>query len=136
MRRAWGGFIGTGGHGQGRGRTTDLIERWGERARGLGERRRADQGRTHVPVRSAQVLARAVTHPSLLSPWSVHKTSSPPYKLQILCGGHRILPTGFRDLEPGNPVCLSAQTRGKIQGFVVSWARVPMPSSGMRQRGE
>jgi hypothetical protein len=91
----------------------DLTERWGERARGLGERRRADQGRTRVLVRSAQVLARVVIHPSLLSPWSVHKTSSPPYKLPILCGGHRILSTGFRDLEPGNPVCLSAQTRGK-----------------------
>jgi hypothetical protein len=106
MRRAWGGFIGTGGHDRGRGRAADLTERWGER-------RRADQGRTRVPVRSAQVLARVVTHPSLLLPWSVHKTSSPPYKLPILCGGHRILPTGFRDLEPGNPVCLSAQTRGK-----------------------
>jgi hypothetical protein len=79
----------------------------------LGELGRADQGRTRVPVRSAQVLARVVTYLSLLWPWSVHKTSSPPYKLPILCGGHRILPTGFRDLEPGNPVCLSVQTRGK-----------------------
>jgi hypothetical protein len=43
----------------------------------------------------------------------MHKTSSPPYKLPILCGGHRILPTGCRDMEPGNPVCLTAQTRGK-----------------------
>jgi hypothetical protein len=91
----------------------DLTEHRGERARGLGERRRADQGRTRVPVRSAQVLACVVAHPSLLSPWSVHKTSSPPYKLPILCGGHRILPTGCRDLEPGNPVCLPAQTQGK-----------------------
>ena len=71
----------------------------GERARGLGERRRADQGRTRVRVHSARVLARVVIHPSLLSPWSVHKTSSPPYKLPILCGGHRIWPTGFKDLE-------------------------------------
>jgi hypothetical protein len=78
----------------------DLTERWGKRARGLGERRRADQGRTRVHVRSAKVLARVVIHPSLLSALSVHKTSSPPYKLLILCGGHRILPTGFRDLEP------------------------------------
>jgi hypothetical protein len=100
VRRAQGGFIGAGGHGRGRGRAADLTERWGERARGLGERRRADQGRTRVHVRSAQVLACVVIHPSLLSPWSVHKTSSPPYKLSILCGGHRILPTGFRDLEP------------------------------------
>ena len=113
MRRARGGFIGAGEHARGRGRAADLAECWGERACGLGERRRADQGRTHVPVRSAQVLARAVTHPSLLSPWSVHKTSSPPYKLPILCGGHRILPTGCRDMEPGNLVCLPAQTRGK-----------------------
>jgi hypothetical protein len=79
---------------------TDLTERWGERARGLGERRRANQGQTRVRVHSAQVLARVVIHPSLLLPWSVHKTSSPPYKLPILCGGHRILPTGFNDLEP------------------------------------
>jgi hypothetical protein len=27
------------------------------------------------------------------------QTSSPPYKLPILCGGHRIWPTGFKDLE-------------------------------------
>jgi hypothetical protein len=113
VRRARGGFIGAGGHGRGQGRVVDLTERWGERARGLGERRRADQGRTRVPTRSTQVLARVVAHPSLLSPWSVHKTSSPPYKLPILCGGHRILPTGCRDLEPGNPVCLPTQTQGK-----------------------
>jgi hypothetical protein len=113
VRRVRGGFIGAGGHDRGHGRATDLTERWGERARGLGKRRRGDQGRTRMPVRSAQVLTRVVTHPSLLSPWSVHRTSSPPYKLPILCGGHRILPTGCRDLEPRNPVCLSAQTRGK-----------------------
>jgi hypothetical protein len=71
----------------------------GASASGLGERRRADQGRTRVRVHSTRVLARLVIHPSLLSPWSVHKTSSPPYKLPILCGGHRILPTGFKDLE-------------------------------------
>jgi hypothetical protein len=100
VRRALEGFKGAGGHVRGRGRTTDLTERWGERARGLGERRRADQGRTRVRVHSAQVLARVVIHPSLLFPWSVHKTSSPPYKLPILCGGHRIFPTGFKDLEP------------------------------------
>jgi hypothetical protein len=99
-------------HGRGQGRATDLTERRGERARGLGERRRADQGQTRVPVCYAQVLARVVAHPSLLSPWSVHKTSSPPYKLPILWGGHRILPTGCRDMEHGNPVCLPAQTRG------------------------
>jgi hypothetical protein len=113
VRHTRGGFIGTGGHGRGQGCATDLTERRGERTSGLGERRRADQGRTRVPVHSAQVLAHVVAHPSLLSPWSVHKTSSPPYKLPILCGGHRILPTGCRDIEPGNPVCLPAQTRGK-----------------------
>ena len=113
VRCARGGFIGAGGHGRGRGRAADLTGRRGERARGLGELWRADQGRTRVPVRSAQALARVVAHPSLLSPWSVHKTSSPPYKLPFLCGGHRILPTGCRDMEPGNLVCLPAQTRGK-----------------------
>jgi hypothetical protein len=100
VRRARGGFIGAGEHGQGRGCAADLTERWGERAWVVGERQRAHQGRTRVHVRCVQVLACVVIHPSLLSPWSVHKTSSPPYKLPILCGGHRILPTGFRDLEP------------------------------------
>jgi hypothetical protein len=120
VRHARGGFIGAGEHDRGRGRAADLTERWGEHARGLGERRRADQDRTRVPIRSAQVLACVVIHPSLLSPWSVHKTSS-PYKLPILCGGHRILPTGFRDLEPGNLVCLSAQTRGKSRVLSCLW---------------
>jgi hypothetical protein len=77
----------------------DLTGRWGERACGLGERRRADQGRTRVRVHFARVLARVVIHPSLLFPWSVHKISSPLYKLVTLCGGHRIWPTGFKDLE-------------------------------------
>jgi hypothetical protein len=85
VRRARGGFIGAGGHDRGQGRAADLTGRQGERARGLGELWRADQGRTRVPMRSAQVLARVVAHPSLLSPWSVHKTSS-PYKLPILWG--------------------------------------------------
>jgi hypothetical protein len=67
VRRARGGFIGAGEHGRGQGRAADLTERRGECARGLGERRRADQGRTRVPVRSAQVLARVVAHPSLVS---------------------------------------------------------------------
>jgi hypothetical protein len=35
----------------------DLTVRGGEHARGLGERRRADQGRTRVCVSFAQVLA-------------------------------------------------------------------------------
>jgi hypothetical protein len=113
VRCARGGFIDAGGLGRGRGRVADLTGRRGERARGLGELWRADQGRTRVPVRSTQVLAHVVAHPSLLSPWSVHKTSSPPYKLPFLCGGHGILPTGCRDMEPGNPVCLPAQTRGE-----------------------
>jgi hypothetical protein len=39
-----GRFKGAGGHDRGRGHVADLTERWGERARGLGERRRADQG--------------------------------------------------------------------------------------------
>jgi hypothetical protein len=88
-----------GEHSRGRGRATDLTGRWGECARGLGERRRADQGRTCVHVHSARVLARVVIHLSLLLPWSMHKTSSPPSKLPILCGGHRIWPPGFNDLE-------------------------------------
>jgi hypothetical protein len=67
-----------GEHSRGRGHAADLTGRWGERAHGLGERRRADQGRTRVRVDSARVLARVVIHPSLLLPWSVHKTSSPP----------------------------------------------------------
>jgi hypothetical protein len=58
----------------------------GEGARGLGERRCADQGRTRVRVSSARVLASVVTHPSLLLRWSVHKTSSPLYKLRLCVG--------------------------------------------------
>jgi hypothetical protein len=85
----------------------------GASERGLGERRRANQGRTRVHVHSARVLARVVIHPSLLLPWSVHKTSSPPYKLPILCGGHRIWPTGFKDLELWSLVCLPARAQGK-----------------------
>jgi hypothetical protein len=82
-------------------------------ARGLGERRHADQGRTRVRVHSSRVLVRVVIHPSMLLPWSVHKTSSPPYKLLILCGGHRIWPTGFKDLELWRLVCLPAWDQGK-----------------------
>jgi hypothetical protein len=58
-----------------------------DHARGLDERRRADQGRTRVCIASARVLTRVVTCPCLLLPWSVHKTSSPSLKLPILCGG-------------------------------------------------
>jgi hypothetical protein len=61
--------------------------RGGEGTRGLGERWRADHGRKRVCVASTRVLARVVTHPSLLLSWSVHKTSSPSYKLPILWGG-------------------------------------------------
>jgi hypothetical protein len=106
-----GRLAGEGEHGVRWGAPAGTAE--GEGARGLGEHRRADQGRTRVHVHSAQVLASVVIHPCLLSPWSVHKTSSPSYKLPILCGGHMILPTGFKDLEPWNPVCLPARTRGK-----------------------
>jgi hypothetical protein len=94
------------------GRATNSTVHWGERACGLGERRGADQGRTRVCVSSARVLARVVTHPSLLLPWSVHKTSS-PYKLPIMCGGQRIWPTGSKDMELSSRVCLSTRARGK-----------------------
>jgi hypothetical protein len=86
VRRARGGFKGASEHGRGRGRAADLTGRWGERASGLGERQRADQGQTRVRVHSARVLERVVIHPSLLLPWSVHKTSSPSYKLLIVWG--------------------------------------------------
>jgi hypothetical protein len=76
VRHARGGFIGAGGHGRGRERAADLTERWGERTRGLGERRRTDQGRTRVRVHSARDLARVVIHSSLLLPWSVQKPLS------------------------------------------------------------
>jgi hypothetical protein len=56
VRRARGGFKGAGEHGRGRGRAVDLTGCWGERARGLVERRRANQGRTRVCVYSARVL--------------------------------------------------------------------------------
>jgi hypothetical protein len=68
---------------------------------------------TCVCVSSARVLARVVTHLSLLLPWSVHKTSYPPYKLSIMCGGQRIWPTGAKDMELSSQVRLSARARGK-----------------------
>jgi hypothetical protein len=58
----------------------------GEHARGLGKRRHADQGGTRVCVSSARVLARVVTHPSLLLPWLVHKTSSLPISYRLCVG--------------------------------------------------
>jgi hypothetical protein len=70
-------------------------------------------GRTRVCVASARVLARVVTHPCLLLSWSMHKSSSPFHKLPILCGGQRILPTGFRDMEHSSRICLTARARGK-----------------------
>jgi hypothetical protein len=91
----------------------DFTMRRGERAWGLGERRRADQGRTRVRVVFARVLARVVTRPFLLLPWSVHKTSSHSLKLLILCGGQRIWPTGSRDMEHSSRICLTARARGK-----------------------
>jgi hypothetical protein len=103
--RPWGCFIGTARGG--------LDRTLGQARTGLGERQRADQGRTRVRVHSARVLAHVVIHPSLLLPWAVHKTSSPPYKLPILCGGHKIWPTGFKDMELSSLVCLSARARGK-----------------------
>jgi hypothetical protein len=88
------------------------------------------QGRTRVHVRSAQVLAHVVIHSSLLSPWSVHKTSSPPYKLPILWGviGFCLLVSEIWSPEIQSVSLLKPR---QIQGFVVSRARVPMPSSGM-----
>lgn len=91
----------------------DLTVRGGERVRGLGDHRCADQGRAFVFVSSARVLARVVTHPSLLLPLSVHKTSSPSYKLPIMCGGQRIWPTSSKDMELSSRVCLTTRARGK-----------------------
>jgi hypothetical protein len=100
-------------HGREGGRAEDLTMRGSEHARGLGERRCADQGRTHVCFVSTRVLARVVTRPCLLLPWSVHKTSSPSSKLLILCGGQRIWPTGSRDMEHSSRICLTARAWGK-----------------------
>jgi hypothetical protein len=61
----------------------------------LGKRRLADQGRTRVSVVSVQVLARVVTRPGLLLPWSMHKTSSPSLKLPTC-----VVVKGFRRLDP------------------------------------
>jgi hypothetical protein len=109
-------FIGVGARrtdrAQGRARG-GLTVRRGERARRLGERRHADHGRTRVCVVSVRVLARVVTGPCLLLPWSVHKTSSPSLKPPILCGGQRIWPTGSRDMEHSCRICLTARARGK-----------------------
>jgi hypothetical protein len=52
-----------GEHDRGRGRAADLTERWGERARWLGERRRADQGR-NTSARSFCPSSSACSHSS------------------------------------------------------------------------
>jgi hypothetical protein len=83
------------GEGRARGQTDRAR---GERARGLGKRRLADQGRTCVSVVCARVLAHVVTRPGLLLPWSVHKASSASLKLLILCGGQGISSTRSRDM--------------------------------------
>jgi hypothetical protein len=90
-----------------------LTVRGRERVRGLGEHWRADQGQTRVHVVSAQVMARVVTRPCLLLPWSVHKTTSPSLKLPILCGGQRIWPTRSIDMKHSSRICLTARARGK-----------------------
>jgi hypothetical protein len=85
----------------------------GERARGLGELWPANHGLTRGGVASTLIVARVVTCPSLLLPWPMHKTSSPPLKLPISCCGQWILPTGTRDMSLLSRVCLIAQIRDK-----------------------
>jgi hypothetical protein len=106
VRRARGGFIGAGEHDRGRGRAADLTERWGERAQ---------VGRTSACQPGSNTCARSFCPSS-----GVCSHSSEPalalVSAQNLFSSLQatdLLPTGFRDLEPGNPVCLSAQTRGK-----------------------
>jgi hypothetical protein len=99
------------GAGAGRARGGLTVRR--ASARGLGKRRRADQGRTCAHVVSARVLAHVVTCPGLLLSWSVHKTSSPSLKLLILCGGQRIWSTRSRDMAHSSRICLTARARGK-----------------------
>jgi hypothetical protein len=107
--RPWGCFKGT-TWARARGR----LDRALGRARAwVGRTPACRPGSNTCVVHSARVLARVVTHSSLLLPWSVHKTSSPPYKLPILCGDHRIWPTGSKDIELSSRVCLSARARGK-----------------------
>jgi hypothetical protein len=79
----------------------------------LGELWPVDHGRTRGGVVFALVLARVVTCPGLLFPWPVHKTSSPPLKLPISCGGQGILPNGTRDMAHLSGVCLTAEIRDK-----------------------
>jgi hypothetical protein len=76
-------------------------------------RRGCEEGRTRVRVVSARVLARVVTRPCLLLPWSVHIASSPSLKLPISCGGQMIWPTGSRDMEHSSRIYLIARARGK-----------------------
>jgi hypothetical protein len=87
----------------------------GKYEHGLGELWHADHGQTRASIASAPVLARVVTCPSLLLPWPVHKTSSPPLKLPILCGGQGILSTETRDTAHSSGVYLTAQIRDKSQ---------------------
>jgi hypothetical protein len=85
----------------------------GVSARGLGELWPADHGRTHGGVVSALVLVRVVTCLSLLLPCLGHKTSLPPFKLLILCGGQGILPNGTKDMAHSSGVYLTAQLQDK-----------------------
>jgi hypothetical protein len=80
-----------------RGHVGRLTVRGGKCEHGLGELWHADHGRTRPSIASTPVLTRVVTCPSLLLPWPVQKTSSPPLKLPILCGGQGILSTETRD---------------------------------------
>jgi hypothetical protein len=64
----------------------DLTECWGERARGLGERSRVDQGRTRLPVRFAQVLARVVIHEPALALVSAQNLFSSLHATDLVWG--------------------------------------------------
>jgi hypothetical protein len=81
-----------------------------ECARGLGELWPTDHGRTRGGV------ACVVTCPSLLLPWPMHKTYSPPLKLPILCGGHGILPNGTRDMAHSSLVSFAKNKPHVITG--------------------
>jgi hypothetical protein len=130
MRRARGGFIGAGGHGRGRGHAADLTEHWGECAR-VGRTPACRPGsntcaRSFCPCsgscgHSSEPALALVSAQNLFS--SLQATDLVWGSLDFTYWFQR-----FRALKSGLSLCSNPR---QIYGFVMSRARVPMPSSGM-----
>jgi hypothetical protein len=107
--RPWGCFIGTA-----RARARGGLDRTLGRARARVGRTPACRPGSTTCARSFCPSSGACGHSSkpALALVSAQNLFS-PYKLPILCGGQRIWPTGFKDMELSSLVCLSSRARGK-----------------------